>query len=946
MSLNANVNLNPREYIIIKGARVHNLKNVDVALKRNSLVVITGLSGSGKSSLAFDTLYSEGQRRYVESLSSYARQFLGRMHKPEVDYIQGISPAIAIEQKVLSRNPRSTVGTSTEVYDYLKLLFARIGKTYSPISGNQVVRHSVTDVVEQVMSMPENTRTMILAPITLKPGRTIPQQFQVLLQQGFSRVMFNSEIKRIDELLETPGTLSARKKPCIVIDRFTVNKDGSDFAQRVADSVQIALYEGNGECEINNEYQGEWRQMYFSNRFELDEITFEEPSVNLFSFNNPYGACRLCEGFGSVIGIDPDLVIPNKALSIFEGAVVCWKGEKMGQWNEQLLKNAYKFDFPIHKPYSQLSNEQKELLWTGNQFFNGLNEFFKMVEENTYKIQYRVMLSRYRGKRNCPDCQGTRLRKDANYVKVAGKTISELVLTPIDRLYEFFQTITLDRAERDIARRLLIEINNRLTYLNDVGLGYLTLNRLSNTLSGGESQRINLATSLGSSLVGSMYILDEPSIGLHQRDTHKLIGILQKLRDQGNTVIVVEHDEAIMKVADQVIDIGPLAGSQGGEIIFQGSFKDLFKCNDSLTSSYLAGRLKVQVPATRRRWKEFIGLKGVRQNNLKGFDVKIPLKIMTVITGVSGSGKSSLVKSILYPSLKKIYGGYGEKTGQFDALDGDINSISEIEYIDQNPIGRSSRSNPVTYLKVYDDIRTLFAEQPLAKTRGYTPGFFSFNVDNGRCPECEGEGFVKIEMQFMADITLLCDSCKGRRFREEILDVTFQGETITGILDMTVSDAMQFFENAKKNCIQCKKIATRLRPLADVGLGYVRLGQPSSTLSGGEAQRLKLASFLARGATSSKTLFIFDEPTTGLHFHDINKLMEALNVLIDQGHSMVVIEHNPDVIKCADWVIDLGPEGGDEGGYLVFEGTPENLISCQNSHTGKFLREKLLTGSQ
>jgi len=931
----------PKDYIIIKGARVHNLKNIDVALKRNSLVVITGLSGSGKSSLAFDTLYSEGQRRYVESLSAYARQFLGRMHKPEVDYIQGISPAIAIEQKVLSRNPRSTIGTSTEVYDYLKLLFARIGKTFSPVSGNQVVRHSVTDIVNQVMSLDEDTRVMILTPLTVKSGRTLQQQLQILVQQGFSRVLIDDEVRRIDELLAETGTWSVPKKTCLVIDRLAIKRDGSELLQRLADSVQTAFYEGNGECKIHFEKHGEWRKKRFSSRFELDGITFEEPSVNLFSFNNPFGACKVCEGFGSIIGIDPDLVIPNKALSVYEGAIACWKGEKMGQWLEQLINNAYKFDFPIHKPYSQLSREQKELLWTGNQYFNGLDEFFKMVEENTYKIQYRVMLSRYRGKRTCPDCQGTRLRKDANYVKVGGKTISELVLMPIVSLYEFFQNITLERSEREIAKRLLTEISNRLACLNDVGLGYLTLNRLSNTLSGGESQRISLATSLGSSLVGSMYILDEPSIGLHQRDTHRLIGVLQKLRDAGNTVIIVEHDEDIMRVADQIVDIGPLAGSKGGEIMFQGTFNDLLKHPEGLTSSYLAGSRKIPVPEFRRRWKEFIELKGVRQHNLKGFDVKIPLKVITAITGVSGSGKSTLVKTILYPALKKIYGGYGEKTGLFDALEGDIESISEIEYIDQNPIGRSSRSNPVTYLKVYDDIRNLFAEQPLAKTRGYTAGFFSFNVDNGRCPECEGEGFVKIEMQFMADISLVCDSCKGKRFREEILDVSFLGKTITDILDLTVDDAMLFFESATKNCNLCKKIAARMQPLADVGLGYVRLGQPSATLSGGEAQRLKLASFLARGNTSAKTLFIFDEPTTGLHFHDIKKLLDAFNALIDQGHSMVIIEHNPEVIKSADWVIDLGPEGGEEGGYLVFEGVPENLVACESSYTGKFLKEKL-----
>jgi len=930
-----------KQYIIIKGARVHNLKNVDVALKRNSLVVITGLSGSGKSSLAFDTLYSEGQRRYVESLSAYARQFLGRMHKPEVDYIKGISPAIAIEQKVNTRNPRSTVGTSTEIYEYIKLLFARTGKTYSPVSGKQVKRHTVTDVVDIVLGLPHDTMVMVLAPITVKPGRTLREQLLVLMQQGFSRIMVNGVVHRIEEFLSNINEAPIKKRPCVVVDRFSVHMGNGELIARVADSVQTAFYEADGECVIQCESLGQKHQMRFSNRFELDGIIFEKPTVNLFAFNNPYGACKLCEGFGSVIGIDPDLVVPNKSLSIYEGAIACWKGEKMGQWNEILLKNAYKFDFPIHKPYYQLTNKQKELLWTGNRFFDGLNDFFKMVEENTYKIQYRVMLSRYRGKTVCPECQGSRLRKDANYVKVGGKSITELVLMPIDRLLGFFNGLKLDSHDREVSRRLLLEINNRLSFLIDVGLGYLTLNRLSNTLSGGESQRINLATSLGSSLVGSMYILDEPSIGLHQRDTHRLIGVLKKLRDLGNTVIVVEHDEDIMRAADQMVDIGPMAGSHGGEIVFQGGFDNLLKNNNSLTAQFLSGKLQISIPDKRRRWKEFIELKGVRQHNLKGFDVKMPLKIMTVVTGVSGSGKTSLVKNILFPALKKIYGGYGERTGRFDALEGDINSLSEVEYIDQNPIGKSSRSNPVTYLKAYDDIRSLYADQPLARTRGYTPGFFSFNIDGGRCPECEGDGHVKIEMQFMADITLVCESCKGKRFREEILDVTFEGKTITDILELTVDDAIEFFNAAKKHCTPCKRIATRLQPLADVGLGYIRLGQPSSTLSGGEAQRIKLASFLTKGITTAKTLFIFDEPTTGLHFHDISKLLIAFNALIENGHSLVIIEHNPEVIKCADWIIDLGPEGGEEGGNLVFEGTPEELVKCKNSYTGKFLKGKV-----
>lgn len=929
---------NPKNYIIIKGARVHNLKNVDVALKRNSLVVITGLSGSGKSSLAFDTLYSEGQRRYVESLSAYARQFLGRMHKPEVDYIKGISPAIAIEQKVNTRNPRSTVGTSTEIYEYLKLLFARIGKTYSPVSGRQVMRHSVSNVVDFILNLPANSPVMVLSPVKSKNGRSLSQQLSLMMQQGFSRVLIMGEVFRIETFLNLGGDMQADTNPFLVVDRFSITSGNGELQARAADSVQTALFEGDGEYMIQYEIEGTKVERSFSNRFELDGITFEEPSVNLFTFNNPYGACKICEGFGSVIGIDPDLVVPNKSLSIYQGAIACWKGEKMGQWNEALVNNAYHFDFPIHKPYYRLSEEQKNLLWTGNEWFEGLNNFFKMVEENTYKIQYRVLLSRYRGKTVCPGCLGTRLRNDANYVKVGTKSISEMVLMPIERLADFFQNISLNQHEKEVARRLLLEINSRLAFLNEVGLGYLTLNRLSNTLSGGESQRINLATSLGSSLVGSMYILDEPSIGLHQRDTHRLIGVLKKLRDAGNTVIVVEHDEDIMRAADQLIDIGPGAGSHGGEVVFQGNFDQILKQNSSFTAQYLNGQLKIPVPVNRRKWKEYIELKGVRQHNLKGFDVKIPLKIMTVVTGVSGSGKTSLIKNILYPALKKIYGGFGERTGQFDAIEGDIKSIADVEYIDQNPIGKSSRSNPVTYLKAYDDIRALYADQPLAKTRGYTPGFFSFNIDGGRCPECEGDGHVNIEMQFMADITLVCESCKGKRFREEILDVTFDGKTITDILDLTVDDAIGFFMAAKKHCAPCRRIAVRLQPLADVGLGYVRLGQPSSTLSGGEAQRIKLASFLTKGITQAKTLFIFDEPTTGLHFHDITKLLVAFNALIENGHSLVVIEHNPAVIKCADWIIDLGPEGGEKGGNLVFEGVPEELLKCQNSFTGKFLQ--------
>ncbi|MBW6478043.1 MAG: excinuclease ABC subunit UvrA [Bacteroidales bacterium] len=933
--------LSSKDYILIKGARVHNLKSVNVAIERKKLVVITGLSGSGKSSLAFDTLYSEGQRRYVESLSSYARQFLGRMNKPEVDYIKGISPAIAIEQKVNTRNPRSTVGTTTEIYDYLKLLYARIGKTFSPVSGNPVKRHTVTDVVNFVMNLPEDTKVMFFAPIDVDPGRNFSQHLSVLLQQGFSRIMLNEEIIKIEEILPEIDNISISKKPLIVIDRFSVNATDNDLKARIADSAQTAFYEGHGECMLEYENRKGKQKEYFSNRFELDGITFEEPSVNLFAFNNPFGACKTCEGFGSIIGIDEDLVIPNKSLSVYEEAIVCWKGEKMSEWKEQLVQNAYKFDFPVHKPIYKLTPEQKQLLWDGNKYFGGLNQFFKMIEENTYKIQYRVMLARYRGKTACPDCMATRLRKDANYVKIAGKSISELVLMPLDHLYDFFQNIELDNHDKEVGKRLLMEINNRLEYLNDVGLGYLTLNRLSSTLSGGESQRINLATSLGSSLVGSLYILDEPSIGLHQRDTHRLIKVLKRLKDLGNTVIVVEHDEDIMRTADQIIDIGPLAGAHGGKIVFQGDFEKLLKNKESYTAKYLSKNLQIPLPEKRRKWKEFIELQGVRQHNLKGFSVKIPLRVMTVVSGVSGSGKTTLIKNILYPALKKIYGGYGEKTGKFDMITGDYGALNDVEFIDQNPIGRSSRSNPVTYIKAYDEIRSLYAQNPLAKARAYTPGYFSFNIEGGRCPECEGEGEVKIEMQFMADISLKCESCNGTRFKEEILDIKFQNKSINEILDLTVDEAIDFFGNAKEKPQPSQRIASKLQPLQDVGLGYVKLGQSSSTLSGGEAQRIKLASFLSKGINSQKTLFIFDEPTTGLHFHDINVLLKAFDALLENGHSILIIEHNPEIIKSADWVIDLGPEGGENGGNLVFEGTPEELVKCEGSYTGKYLKDKL-----
>ncbi|MBL7104429.1 MAG: excinuclease ABC subunit UvrA [Bacteroidales bacterium] len=931
--------LNPRDNIIIKGARVHNLKNIDLAIPKNKFVVITGLSGSGKSSLAFDTLYADGQRRYVESLSSYARQFLGRMSKPEVNYIKGIAPAIAIEQKVNTRNPRSTVGTSTEIYEYLKLLFARIGKTYSPVSGKLVERHTVSQVTDFVFSKNTGAIILIYSPIESNKERSLKDQLSVLLQQGFSRVLIDGEIKRIEALIK--AKLTSTNKIFIVIDRLIINEKDPDLRSRVADSVQIAFYEGHGTCIVQSEENGNKSIESFSNKFEADGITFEEPSANLFSFNNPYGACKICEGFGSVIGIDEGLVIPNKNLSVYEEAVACWKGEKMGEWKDELIRNAYKFDFPIHKPIYELTSKQRKLLWTGNEHFYGLNDFFKYVEEQTYKIQYRVMLSRYRGKTVCPECNGARLRKDANYVKIEGKSISEIVLMPVSNIIKFFNSINISEFEKKIAKRLLIEIVNRLQYLEDVGLGYLTLNRLSNSLSGGESQRINLATSLGSSLVGSLYILDEPSIGLHPRDTHRLIKVLKQLRDAGNTVIVVEHDEEIIKEADEIIDIGPYAGINGGELMFQGNYNDLVKSEKSLTAKYLTKRLKINLPSRRRNWKEYIEITGARENNLKDVSVKFPLNTFTVVTGVSGSGKTSLVKNILYRALKKMFGGYGEKTGKFDKLNGDYRRVSNIELVDQNPIGRSSRSNPATYVKAYDDIRALFASQPLAKVRGYKPGFFSFNIEGGRCEECEGEGVVKIEMQFMADILLKCERCDGKRFKDEVLDIKYNDNDINDILNMTINQTIDFFNSSPKQRSAERKIIGKLKPLQDVGLGYLGLGQPSSTLSGGEAQRVKLAYFLSKGASESPTLFIFDEPTTGLHFHDISKLLKAFDALIEKGHSVIVIEHNMEVIKCADWIIDLGPEGGDDGGNIVYEGIPEELVTCKDSFTGKFLKNKL-----
>jgi excinuclease ABC subunit A len=932
--------LDPKDFIIIKGARVNNLRNISVAIPRNRFVVITGLSGSGKSSLAFDTLYAEGQRRYVESLSAYARQFLGRMSKPDVDYIKGIAPAVAIEQKVNTSNPRSTVGTSTEIYEYLKLLFARIGKTYSPVSGCQVKRDTVTSVVDHLLTLPENTKANIFAPLDLaSKNGDLAAKCSVLMQQGFTRIMLDGEILRIDEI----AGLKPKKfrELFLLVDRFSISHDDDELPGRIADSVQTAYFESHGYCMVETAGEEKTR-ISFSNRFEADGMTFEEPSENLFSFNNPFGACKACEGFGSVIGIDEDLVIPNKRLSIYEEAVACWRGEKMSEWKNELVLNAYKFDFPVHKPVYELTPAQRELLWTGNEHFKGLNEFFEFVESQNYKVQYRVMMSRYRGKTVCPECKGTRLRKDASYVKVNGKSISELVLMPITELTAFFRDMKLPEYEVTVSRRLLIEINNRLEVLNDVGLGYLTLNRLSASLSGGESQRINLATALGSNLVGSMYILDEPSIGLHPRDTQRLILVLLRLRDLGNTVIVVEHDEEIIRAADQIIDIGPMAGHHGGEIVFQGDFRTLNADTKSLTGQYLNHILNIEVPKVRRRWIEFIEIKGACENNLKHIDVKIPLHVFTVITGVSGSGKTSLIKRILFPALKKIHGGYGEKTGKFDRLDGDYSRIGSVELVDQNPIGRSSRSNPATYIKAFDEIRDLYADQPLARVRGYKPGYFSFNIEGGRCDECEGEGVVKIEMQFMADLFLPCESCKGKRFKDEVLDIKYHDKSIVDILNFTVDEAIEFFQQVSKSTTHERHILAKLKPLQDVGLGYLRLGQSSSTLSGGEAQRIKLAFFLSKGTSEKPTLFIFDEPTTGLHVHDIHKLLVAFESLIANRHSILVVEHNLEVIKSADWIIDLGKEGGDEGGHVVFEGTPEDLVKGVDSYTGYYLKEKLV----
>jgi excinuclease ABC subunit A len=925
--------------IIIKGARVHNLKNIDVNIPREKFTVITGLSGSGKSSLAFDTLYAEGQRRYVESLSSYARQFLGKINKPEVDFIKGIPPAIAIEQKVNTHNPRSTVGTSTEIYDYLKLLYARIGKTYSPVSGNSVSRHNVSDVVNYIVSLRENSTVLMLAPIARPPLEAMEKILQTRLQQGITRLYINNRAVKIQDLLTRPEEIEGTGDLLIVTDRIRVARDG-DTISRIADSAENAFYEGSGKCILKIEDHENEPEAVFSAKFELDGITFEEPSVNMFSFNNPLGACPLCEGYGKIIGIDEDLVVPDKSLSVYNDAVVCWRGEKMKKWKEKLVYNAPRFGFPVHKPYSELDNSMRDLLWNGNDHFRGIHEFFRYVEKKSYKIQYRVMLSRYRGKTTCYECRGSRLRTESSWVKVGGKSIQDLVLMPVDKLAEFFGNISLDNHDLEIAERIIREIKNRIGYLKDVGLGYLTLNRLSSTLSGGESQRIRLAGTLGSNLVGSLYILDEPSIGLHPRDTHLLIKVLEQLKDAGNTVVVVEHDEDIMRASDHIIDIGPMAGRLGGEVVYEGHIRGLARHTGSFTANYLTGSEKIPVPVSREKWNNYIEISGASENNLKGITVKFPLGVLTAVTGVSGSGKSSLIKGILYPALAKHYHGAGIKTGKFGNMGGSLQLLAGVEMVDQDPIGRSSRSNPVTYIKAYDEIRKLFAAQTASKLNDFKPGHFSFNIDGGRCEECQGEGTIKVEMQFMADVNLVCESCGGRRFKEDILEVMYRGKNIHDVLELTVKEAIEFFGEEGKTLE--KKIVEKLVTLDEVGLDYVKLGQPSSTLSGGESQRVKLASFLGMEKNHNAALFIFDEPTTGLHFHDIKKLLKALRALIDRGNTVLIVEHNQEVIKTADWVIDLGPEGGDGGGHLVFEGTPEDLAKCRNSYTGKFIRKKLI----
>lgn len=921
------------KYISIKGARVNNLKNIDVEIPRNKLVVITGLSGSGKSSLAFDTLYAEGQRRYVESLSSYARQFLGRMSKPECDFIKGIPPAIAIEQKVNSRNPRSTVGTSTEIYEYLRLLYARIGKTYSPISGTLVKKHQIDDIVDCMLSYPEGTKYAILTPILLREGRTMKEQLEIDLKQGFNRVEADGETMRIDDML-TKEDLGNEKEMLLFVDRMVCDPS-KDSISRLTDSTETAFYEGDGACILRFYTEEGTVTHTFSKKFEADGIVFDEPSDQMFSFNSPAGACPTCEGFGKVVGIDESLVVPNRSLSVYDGAVVCWRGEVMGEWKDEFVRAAFQYNFPIFTPYYELTEEQKELLWKGNENVHGIDEFFKMLEDNQYKIQYRVMLARYRGKTYCPECKGTRLKKEAGYVKVNHHSISQLVDLPIHDLKVFFDELSLGEHDFAIAKRILTEINNRINFLIDVGLGYLTLNRLSNSLSGGESQRINLATSLGSSLVGSLYILDEPSIGLHSRDTDRLIKVLRQLQGLGNTVVVVEHDEEIIRAADYIIDVGPKAGRLGGEIVYQGDMNNLQKGSNSHTVKYLLGEEVIDLPTQHRLWNNYIEIKGARENNLKGVDVRFPLNVMTVVTGVSGSGKSTLVRDIFYRALKREYSESSERPGEFTSLEGDTQLVKDIEFVDQNPIGKSSRSNPATYIKAYDEIRKLWAEQPLAKQMGYTASHFSFNMEGGRCEECKGDGTITVEMQFMADLRLECESCHGKRFKSETLEIKFKEKNIFDILEMTVNQAIEFFtENGQK------KIVKKLLPLQNVGLGYIKLGQSSSTLSGGENQRVKLAYFLSQEKVES-TIFVFDEPTTGLHFHDIKTLLYSFNELIARGHTVVIIEHNMDVIKCADYIIDMGPEGGNNGGNVVCCGTPQEVAQCNESYTGQFLKEKL-----
>ena len=927
-----------QKQIEIKGARVNNLRNIDVIIPRNTFTVITGLSGAGKSSLAFDTLFAEGQRRYVESRSSYARQFLGRMNKPECDYIKGIPPAIAIEQKTTSRNPRSTVGTSTEIYEYLRLLYARIGKTLSPITGKEVKRHYVHDVVEKMEEYRQGTRLAVLSSIQLRNNRNLREQLEILMKEGFTRVDVGDQFYRIDELLEQKN-LPPADEVLLVIDRLSCSSDKASI-NRLTDSVETAFLEGSGESIIRFWGENGMESFVFSNRFEADGIIFEEPSEMMFNFNSPAGACPKCEGFGKIMGIDENLVIPDKSLSLQEECVQCWRGEKMSEWRREFVQNAYKADFPIHRAYIDLTVEEKDILWNGRHDLDiyGINDFFGMLEKNLYKIQYRVMLARYRGKTECPLCKGARLKPEALYVMIGGKSVSELVLMPVTEMKLFFDQLQLEETDAAIAERLLTEINNRLQFLLDVGLGYLTLNRLSNTLSGGESQRINLVTSLGSSLVGSLYILDEPSIGLHSRDTHLLIGVLKELQSLGNTVVVVEHDEEIIRAADYIIDIGPKAGRLGGEVMYQGNVAELEKESESYTVRYLTGEELIEVPGSRRKWNNYIEVKGARQNNLKNIDVKFPLNVMTVVTGVSGSGKSSLVNDVFYNALQHHYKGTALERAEFNAISGDIKQMKGVEYVDQNPIGKSSRSNPVTYLKAFDEIRKLFAAQPLAKQMDFTPAYFSFNVEGGRCEECKGEGTITVEMQFMADIKLVCESCHGKRFSPEVLEIEYNGQTIYDVLEMTVNQAIEFFGEQKGTTE--KKITRKMQPLQDVGLGYLKLGQSSSTLSGGENQRVKLAYYLGE-EKSKPTIFIFDEPTTGLHFHDIRTLLKAFNALIERGHTVIIIEHNMEVIKCADHIIDIGPEGGKEGGYVVCSGTPEQIAACRESHTGRFLKEKL-----